>query len=458
MNEYLAKWYEKNESRVRKLMNDIWHTPEVGLKEYKSCQIAAEFAKEMGFEVKTVAAEDFDNPNATPNTVIAKWGSGKPVIGFVGELDALPGLGQANVPYQSLVEGPGHGCGHNTMAGCAAAGASALKYAMEQEGLTGTVYLVEAPAEEIGKGKSLLAKAGVFKGWDLALMWHPGVGNLCFSPAPMMVMYHVLFEFFGKLTHAASPQLPESRSALDAAQLMNIGCEFLREHVARDTWHHYCYRSAGEAPNIVPNYASVEYYFRALEDEPKVRDLTERAINVAKGAALMTGTEMKYTILSHVPQFFHTIPLNKLLYDASTEVPAFTYSEEDYQLAGELYKNTYGKTEVDVPRQQLLPTGVEPWSPEKIKNPGGTDCADMSYFCPTIHCRGLARTPGADGHNWKVTFISGCALGEKPAVYASKILAQGAYDVLKNPKLLEECWAYYHSLNVPDYSTLEMTT
>ena len=164
----------------------------------------------------------------------------------MGELDALPGLGQELVPYKSPVEGPGHACGHNTMAGCAAAAASSVKYAMEKEGIQGTVVLVEAPAEEIGRGKAALARAGVFKDLDLILMWHPGSGDLNVAPSPMMVIYNALFEFFGTSYHAAGKHGERGRSALDAAQLMNIGCEFLREHLPRfNTSHHYCFRDGG---------------------------------------------------------------------------------------------------------------------------------------------------------------------------------------------------------------------
>ena len=184
MNQSLQEWYEKNEQRVFDLMHDIWAHPELGLKTHYAAKATAAFAKSEGFEVDLRAAEDFHNPNAEPNTLIATWGSGKPVIGIVGELDALPNLGQDNVPCRAPLEGPGHGCGHNLMAGGAMAAASALRYAMEKEGLKGTVKLIEAPAEETGQGNYLLANEGVFEGLDMALVWHSGPKALCIDPNP----------------------------------------------------------------------------------------------------------------------------------------------------------------------------------------------------------------------------------------------------------------------------------
>lgn len=247
MNEHIQEWYNQNEDKVRKLMHDIWLHPELGLKEEYAANATAKFASEQGFTtVELHNAENFDDETALKNSVVAKWGNGRPAIAFVGELDALPGLGQELVPYKSPVEGPGHACAHNTMAGCAAAAASSVKYAMEKEGIQGTVVLAEAPAEEIGRGKAALARAGVFKDLDLILMRHPGSGDLNVAPSPMMVIYNALFEFFGTSYHAAGKHGERGRSALDAAQLMNIGCEFLREHLPRfNTSHHYCFRNGG---------------------------------------------------------------------------------------------------------------------------------------------------------------------------------------------------------------------
>lgn len=304
MNEYLNEWYEKNESRVFDLMHDIWKHPELGFDTHYACQATAEFARQEGFSVEVRDAEDFDNPEAKPNTVIARWGEGKPVIGIVGELDALPNLGEKEgVCHYEPVPGPGHGCGHNMMAGGAAAAAAALKYAMEKEGLSGTVELIEAPAEEVGQGKYLLAEAGVFEGLDMALMWHSGPGLLWFDPKSGMVAFTVNFRFKGKAAHAAGFPY-KGRSALAAVQLMNIGCEFLREHTQRHVLIHYCITDGGTAPNVVPDSAASKYMFRADKDFDACNDAFKRAVKIAQGAAMMTETEMEYEVESVVPEFY----------------------------------------------------------------------------------------------------------------------------------------------------------
>ena len=449
MNPSMQEWYEKNEERVRALMHDIWEHPELGLKEHYSSRAAAEFARQEGFRVELHAAEDFDNPDAEPNTVIAVWGSGKPVIGIVGELDALPNLGQEPVPYPSPVEGPGHGCGHNLMAGGAMAAACALRYAMEREGLSGTVKLVEAPAEELGCGKALLAEDGVFSDMDMALMWHSGPGELQLDPRPGQVAFHVNFEFFGKSAHAAGFPY-RGRSALDAVQLMNIGCEFLREHVQRHVLIHYCITNGGTAPNVVPAYASSQYMFRADDDFHACNDACQRAIRIAQGAAMMTDTEVKYKIDSVVPKFYLNLPLAGYVNEAAKKVPPLTYDEEDYKAAEALYRNIHPGEELPS-REELLPTGYVPFSGKASDHCSCTDAADMSYYCPTIHYWGLGKVKGAAGHHWNTTYCASNGIGEKAGIYGYKILAQTGYDALTNPEIVEKCWEAFHAQNIPPH-------
>ena len=454
MNQSLQEWYDKNEDRVFALMHDIWEHPELGLKEHYSSRAAAEFAVQEGFHVELHAAEDFDNPDANPNTVIAVWGSGKPVIGIVGELDALPGLGQELVPYQSPISGPGHGCGHNLMAGGAVAAACALRYAMEKEGLSGTVKLVEAPAEETGCGKSLLAEAGVFADMDMALMWHSAPGELKFDPRPGQVAFKVKFEFFGKSAHAAGFPY-RGRSALDAVQLMNIGCEFLREHTQRHVLIHYCITDGGVAPNVVPAYASAMYMFRADDDYDACNDAFQRAVRIAKGAAMMTDTEMKYTIDSVIPKFYLNLPLCGFVYEAYKKVPPLTYDEEDYRAAAALYQTLHEGKEIPDDPESILPTGIIPFSGSASDHCSCTDAADMSYYCPTIHYVGLGKVTGAAGHHWATTYCSGNGIGQKAGLYGYKILAQTGYDALTNPEIVKKCWEAFRAQNIPEHPSVK---
>ena len=217
-------------------------------------------------------AKEPQSQSAPHNTVYAKWGSGKPVIGILGELDSLKGLGQENVPYYSPVPGCGHGCGHNLIAGCGAAAASSLKFAAEREDLSGTIIYVGCPAEETLDGKVWLAKWGYFDDMDVCLMWHPGGHELKFAGYTNMALTSILFEYFGKTAHGVRAW--NGRSALDACELMNIGVNYLREHMTPECSIHYVYEDGGDMPNVVPEHASVFYYIRSRDEEN--RELVER--------------------------------------------------------------------------------------------------------------------------------------------------------------------------------------
>ena len=449
MNQSLQEWYDKNEQRIFALMHDIWAHPELGLGTHYAARATAEFAKGEGFTVDLRAAEDFHNPDAEPNTLIAAWGSGKPVIGIVGELDALPAMGQGEEPCHSPIDGPGHGCGHNLMAGGAMAAACALRYAMEKEGLPGTVKLIEAPAEETGVGKFLLANEGVFEGLDMALMWHSGPKPLLIDPNPGMVAFTVNFKFFGTAAHAAG--MPwKGRSALDALQLMNMGCEFLREHTEKHVMIHYCITDGGTAPNIVPDHAAAKYMFRADKDYDACNDACQRAIKVAQGAAMMTDTRMEYEVESLVPNFYLNLPLAGYVNQAAQKVPPLTYDEEDYAKAAALYAHLHPGE--PIPEQKdLIPTSIIPFKGEPTDHCSTTDCADMSYFCPTIHIWGLGKVVGTAGHHWTTTFASSNGIGMKAGLYGYKILAQTGYDALTDPEILEKCWEAFRAQNIPEH-------
>lgn len=448
MDQYLAEWLRKNTNRVYGLMRELWEHPEMSLKEYHACAVMEKFARDEGFShIETHAAEDWDNPEAQSNTLIATWGSGHPVIAIVGELDALPGLGQADVPRREPIEGPGHGCGHCTMAGGAAGAAAAVRYAMEKEYLKGTIKLVQAPGEEIGRGKSYLVNHGVFDDTDMCLMWHPTPTPLDFSPVPQLVVIQALFEFHGVSAHAAGARW-DGRSALDAVQLMNMGCEFLREHVEENTWIHYNIVNGGSAPNIVPDYASVRYMFRSVDDYDLAVKVFERGVKCAEGAALMTGTTMEYRIDSVVPKMYYNLPLCKYIAETAPKVPKLEYTEEEYGIVRELYRAVNG-SEPPVDKEELLPTGYLPYREEKGPSSNSTDAADMTYCCPTLHCQGLARPKQCPGHHWSGTFCAGTSIGMKPALYAYTILGQAAVDAYKDPSIVEECWNAYKEMNIP---------
>ena len=252
------KWVDDNSSMISELNRKIWEFAELGLLEYKTSNLISSTLKGYGFEVEQGEA-------GMPSALVSVWGSGKPVIGIQGELDALPSLSQKDVPYEDPIKkgDPGHGCGHNIYASSGVGGVIASKIAMEETGLPGTVKFLGTPAEETLVGKVFMVRDVVFDGVDASLGHHPSQRNGV-SLAPGNAMNSVKFEFFGRSSHAASD--PENGiSAMDGVELMNVGANFLREHVIQETRIHYVVENGGHEPNVVPPYARSWYYVRAPE-------------------------------------------------------------------------------------------------------------------------------------------------------------------------------------------------
>ncbi|MBQ4505801.1 MAG: amidohydrolase [Firmicutes bacterium] len=449
LNKWINEWYEQHEEELNEYMHDVWAHPELGLFTKHAAEASYAFATTHGFPDAIIsrAGEGVKTNTENPNAVIAEYGSGKPVIGIVGELDALPGLGNGDVPGKAPIAGPGHGCGHNLIAGAAMGAACALRYAMEKEGIKGTLRLVEAPGEEVGRGKALLAKDGVFSDMDLAIMWHPGPNEFSAEPQPGLCILAGSFEFRGKSAHAAGAPWA-GRSALDAVQLMNMGCEFLREHVTKDCLLHYQITNGGGAPNIVPDYASVKYFCRAANNE-HVKDLYERVVKCGEGAAHMTDTEFEPKLIFIIPYFYQNEPLYKYLHDISMEIPDVEYTEEDYEFARKLIEDYTGAA-TDKSNEELLPASKKTYEGMQERSTC-TDAADMSYFCPTAHIHGGGSAAGSPGHHWTITACSGSPIGQKAAVRAGKVLAEGAFEAFGNQALIDECWAFQKTLNIPSY-------
>ena len=449
MNETIGTWFEENQKAVINLTYDLWSHPELAYHEYHACQAVAKFMREQGFFVETKAAEAFHDNEAEPNTVIATWsqGSGGPVIGILGELDGLPGLGQEAVPYQKPVEGPGHGCSHNLMGGGCVAAASALKYAMEKEGLAGTVKLVDCPAEEAGSGKVYLARNGVFDDMDVCLSYHPDNSPFIFDAWECMAVAHLTVEFFGVAAHAA--MMPwEGRSALDGAELMNLGVQYLREHVTSDCSLHYVYKDGGMAPNIVPEHAALDYYVRAADKN--LDDLLRRVFLIAKGAAMMTETKVRWRLESATSGFIPNITLNHAVYEAAKKIPPLTFNEEDYTFAQTMYQNATGQ-EAPKTKEQLIATELKPPCDEIKFTPGSTDVADVSHIVPVMHLTGSGRVMGLPSHHWTVTATAGMSIGQKAMIYSYKVLAQAGYYLVKSPQAVEDVRKEFYERNQNPY-------
>lgn len=302
----MLQWLSGHAEEFYRIGDALWDTPEVRFTEQRSSHLLAEALEQEGFQTEW-------NLAGMETAFRCTWGSGKPVIGFLAEFDALPDLSQeAGIAEKKPVEpgGNGHGCGHNLLGAGSLAGALGMKKYLEANGLPGTVAFLGCPAEEGGGGKTFMARAGCFHDLDFALTWHPGCGNAV-PPGIFLANCMVRYSFTGVTSHAAgSPE--QGRSALDALELLNIGIQFLREHIPSTARLHYAIvDTGGISPNIVQGHASGLYQIRAPHT-PMVIEIYERLNRIAQGAALMTDTELKIEFLRATSNTVPNVVLDKI--------------------------------------------------------------------------------------------------------------------------------------------------
>ncbi len=418
-----------------------WDLAEVGLLETKTSQLLVDILEANGFTVERGVA-------GMPTAFVATYGSGSPVIGLMAELDALPELSQEAVPYRKpRKEGAaGHGCGHCGYAATAVGAAIAVKKAIEAHGLGGTVKCFGCPAEETLVGKVFMVRDGVFDGLDACLGHHPS-GTNTVSMGSSNAMNSVKFEFFGKASHAAgSPD--KGISALDAVELMNVGVNYMREHVIQETRMHYVIEEGGHEPNVVPAYARSWYYVRAPE-----RDLVDKyyewVLRIADGADLMAGTTHKVRFLTGAHQTIPNRPLAELVVANMREVGAPSYTEEELAFAAELGKSVDSQEKLAGLRQSILPDALElldvdintriydPFGEERKGGGGSTDVAEVSWITPTVEFGTACFVVGTPGHSWQNTAVSGTSIGHKSTLFAAKTMATTTLDLLTQPETLE---------------------
>lgn len=430
MNENLKKWFDAHSHEIIENSDKIWEFAEPPMEEYESCKVLSEYLRKNGFAVETFHCFDKTRPD---NTIIATWGSGKPVIGIYGEYDALRGLGQDAVPYPSPRKGKaGHGCGHCLMGSADSAAAVAIKNVMEAEGLTGTIKFFGTPAEEGGNGKIFMSHDHIFDGIDCCLSWHPMDRNITPTEDVLLAINNVLVEFHGIAAHAAGyPHL--GRSALDACELMNVGVNYLREHVTDDVRIHYKYLHGGDTANTVADYASLQYIVRAKNAKNAFETL-ERVKKVAEGAAHMTETTLEFTVLSSACETFISHPMNAFCYESAKKIPEITYTPEEEQFAAEIYKCENGK----YPEESILYSGLKAPTGKDTFLSGSTDCGYITRMVPTCRFFGTGWIKDVRSHAWGTVAAVGSSIGHKAEVYASKILAQCVYDILQNPAVIED--------------------
>jgi len=434
------KWIEKKKGRIIEISDAIWGYAELGFVEFKSSKLLTDELEAHGFSVERGVA-------GIPTAFVATWGSGKPVISVLGEYDALPGLSQKAVPYKEPIEegSPGHGCGHNILGTAGLGGTLATRVAMEKAGMKGTIKFFGCPAEEMLSGKVWMVREGVFDGVDACLSHHPGsmnVAGLSSSNANNAVKFH----FHGKTSHAAgSPE--QGRSALDAVELMNVGVNFLREHVIQDARIHYVIEEGGGQPNVVPGYARSWYLIRAPERD-QVEAIYQRILKIAEGAALMTETTLKVEFVKGIYNKIPSRTLSELVTANMREIGAPTYAKEEMRFAEEIATSITPEEKRDSLRKSKRPgweeltdvlldnTIPDAWNEGEVSH-GSTDVSDVSWHAPTMEFGTTTYVLGTPGHSWQNVAMSGMSIGHKSLIFASKVIAASAIDLLTKPDLLK---------------------
>ena len=432
------------------LAKEIWNYAELSYEEVRSAAALMEALKKEGFAIEEGIAGI-----PTAFTATFQNGSGKPVVGFLAEYDALAGLSQkAGCPVQEAVEpgGAGHGCGHNLLgAGCYAA-AVALKDYLVKENKDGTVIFFGCPAEEGAGSKQFIARAGYFDNVDFAYTWHPETINEVGSKGSVAIM-GANFTFNGVAAHAgAEPHL--GRSALDAVELMNVGCNYLREHMIDAARIHYAYSDpGGTAPNVVQSHAVIKYEVRAPKVS-QVQELFTRVVDVAKGAALMTGTKMQYEITMAFSDYTANRTLGTVVDQCFRELGAPDWTEEDYALAAGFLR-TYPRStmagireklgtyfapeELDKALEKPLDSMVHPFNPKETGyNSGSTDVGDVGYATPTVMFHVATACLGNVGHSWQNTAFACSDIGMKGMLRAAEVMTLSAIRTMAQPELIRK--------------------
>ncbi len=444
------------------ISDQVWGHAELSLKEFQSTALYVQKLKELGFEVT-------ENLGGIATSFCGSWGSGHPVIGILGEFDALDGLSQkagAVEPDPLVPGGSGHGCGHNLLGAGSLAAAAAVKAYLQATGKSGTVIFYGCPGEEGGAGKAFLAREGVWKSLDAAISWHPGSVNQVSSGSNTSSI-QVLYKFKGLAAHAAgNPHL--GRSALDAVELMNVGAQFLREHVTTDCRIHYAITDTGGiSPNVVQPTAAVLYMVRANRVADNVK-LLARVDKIAEGAALMTDTTYDRVFIDGTADVLPNYTLEKLLYANMQQVELPSYTAEDWALA-EALKKTYPGSGIkgfdacpdETIREQIIALSdngekaindflCPHWSFE-THFPGSTDVGDVSWLTPTAQISAVCWPSGVPGHSWQIVTCGKSELAHKGMIYAGKVMAGAVIDLLNDPETLAAATAEFAKRSASGY-------
>lgn len=436
-SERLLASIDERAPAYRDVALKIWSFAEVGYQEERSSALLQQQLREAGFDVQAGVAE-------IPTAFVATWGRGDPVIGIVGEFDALPGLSQAAVPERQPIDpnGPGHGCGHHLFGTASTAAAIAVKEWLAAGNRSGTIKFFGTPAEEGGSGKVYMIRAGLFEDVDAVVAWHPGDRNAV-SAASSLANISAKVRFRGVSAHASSAP-HRGRSALDGVEAMNAMVNLMREHIPSDARIHYVITSGGQAPNVVPDFAEVYYYARH-NDRRVLDEIWTRITNAARGAALGTDTTVDIEVTSAVWNVLPNEYLAQLMHANLSRVGGYEYTPEERAFAERLRATLGGDLPPIDQANQVLP-------PQGGIGPASTDMGDVSWQVPTVQLTAATWVPGTPAHSWQAVAAGGTSIGVKGMLVAAKTMALTAAELLANPAHIAKARVEFDAARGPNFS------
>jgi aminobenzoyl-glutamate utilization protein B len=411
---------EKHQDEIISLSDQVWSFAETALLETRSSKLLADYLEKQGFTVERGVAD-------MPTAFVASYGQGRPIIGVLGEYDALPGLSQKAQPEKEALEpgAPGHGCGHNLLGTASLSAALAIKDLMAAGKLQGTIRFYGTPAEEAVGGKVYMIRAGLFKDLDVCLTWHPDDKTQVAIDGSQAIVDFIV-EFKGRTAHAAADPW-NGRSAVAAMELFAEGLNRMREFVKPTVRMHYSILNGGDVPNVVPAYARLWCWLRDSKGTG-VKDLLERARRIAEGAAMMAEVESELTINAGDWETLVNLTGEKLMFDNLAWLGPITFTPEEQEFAKKIQRAT-----------GVVPKGVDGsvqrWrAPKPDPEGGSTDVGDVSWIVPTLSMNATTAPLDAPWHAWPVVACGGMSIGHKGLLYAAKALAATMVDLYESPK------------------------
>ena len=423
LKKELLNSLEQKSSALISVSDNIWEAAEVAFREEKSAEYLIEYAEENGLKVEKGLA-------GMPTAFTATYGEGKPVIGIIGEFDALPGLSQTTVPYKNelVAGGAGHGCGHNLFGTASLGAAVAIKELIEKGDLKGTVKFFGTPAEEKFFGKLWMIREGVFDDVDICMDWHPG-DNTEANVQPSLALVDFMVEFTGQAAHASADPW-NARSASDALELYTAGINAYREHVKPSVRMHYHIQDAGQVVNVVPDYSRIWVRVRDITKEG-LTPVYDQVRKMASGAAIMANVDHKVSLISGIHDLLPNRKGGAAMQKNLEALGDIEYTQEEIDFAIEMQKAN-GKPTLGIDGK------IRPLR-ETLESPGGgsTDSGDVSYNVPVVSLAATTAPKGVPWHSWSVVASSGMSIGHKGMLHAAKALGMTMVDIFKDSKLRE---------------------